>query len=124
MNKSPFIPVNRRIYFWAAAWLVAAIATTFPPPNDVATVCLALLMYQWLFPLGLIIPFAPSLQPMGSHGLILTAGWFLYLGLSVYGLTRQSRTKYFLAYAVLTVLLILNVTGCRILISHFHMGGC
>ena len=81
-------------------------------------------MYQWLFPLGLIIPFAPSLQPMGSHGLILTAGWFLYLGLSVYGLTRQSRTKYFLAYAVLTVLLILNVTGCRILISHFHMGGC
>ena len=117
MNNDPkSISVGTRIAFWAAAWLVAAAATLVPSSGVYKSY--ALVYYCWLFPVGLLGLFVPSdWQPPVPAVLILSLGWLLYFGLSVYGLTRRERPRYFLVYVILIVLLILNVAGCRVQVS-------
>ncbi len=104
-----------RLVLWIIGWCLAASATVAP--------AFALLFFCWLFPMGLAAPFGASdwTSSVATYGTLLV-GWGLYAGLSVYGLKQRRRVRYFWAYAILLVLLILNVAGCRYEATHIKIG--
>jgi hypothetical protein len=75
-----------------------------------------------LFPFGLAAPIGASRwnSKVAAYGTIIV-GWSLYLALSIHGL-RQQRARYFRIYAILLVLLALNVAGCRYEVAHIQLG--
>ena len=87
-----------------AAWGLAAIAT--------AGTSLGILFWAWLFPVGLLGLFVQPDSELPFF--ILLAGWLFYFALSIYGLAQRKRSRYFYTYAVLVVLLLLNVAGCHV----------
>lgn len=109
------ISPGNRILLWLGAWFVVAAATT----GFQLMMPFIMPRLAWLFPMGLVFH-SPSDEV--TQNLICFLGWLLYLGLSIYGLTRRDRRYFYLAYAILIVLLVLNVTGCRVEISQMHFG--
>ena len=105
------IAKGARVGLWLVACAVAAAATVAPS--------LTLLLFCWLFPMGLAAPFGASEwnSPVATYG-TLAVGWSVYIGLSVYGLRQSRRAQYFAAYAILLALLVLNVAGCRYEVVH------
>ena len=103
-----------RVGLWLIAWGVAASATVAPG--------FALLLFCWLFPMGLAAPLGASewSSPVATYGTLI-AGWSLYIGLSVYGLKQHQRVRYFWVYALLIALLVLNVAGCRYEVIHMKI---
>lgn len=110
MEKPLSITSRKRFWLWLAAWLAATAAVTL--------FRFEMLRFTWWFPMGLLFHFASD----DFQDLVLTVGWFLYVGLSVYGLTRRDRRSFYLAYAILIVLLALNVTGCHVEMSQMKFG--
>jgi hypothetical protein len=107
-EKSAHISLWRRIGLWLVAWGGAAIACAVPDPF--------VLLYAGAFPAGILA----FLLPNGVWGNettlgLLGLGWVFYAGLTVGGLREKRSSKYFRFYAVLCVLLALNVAGCRAL---------
>jgi hypothetical protein len=110
------IALRWRITLWAAAWVVATIATVGTG--------LGYLLYAWMFPSGLVILFAPKdWDPPISETIILILGWAIYVGLTIYGLLQNRRVRYFVVFGILCVLLALNVAGCHVALSQPIMGG-
>ncbi len=90
---------------WAAAWAVATVAMVLPYPW--------LLLFAWAFPFGLFVFILPTDSDQIGGWLLLFVGWLLYIALTIYGLRQDRRTRFFVTYTVLCVLLILNVGGCH-----------
>lgn len=106
------ITPNRKILLWLLAWFaVTALMTGFQS--------FIMLRFAWWFPMGLAFHLASDKR---TQDLVCFLGWLLYLGLSIYGLTRRDRRYFYLAYAILIVLLVLNVTGCHVEMSQIHFG--
>jgi len=102
----PEISFRFRFALWAAAWIIATVSA--------GGTSLQVLFWAWLFPVGLFGLFAPAdWEPPGGLS-ILVLGWALYLWLTIYGLAQRKRYRYFVAYALLLVFLLINVVGCRV----------
>jgi hypothetical protein len=129
MENSPTISVAWRIVLWAAAWGAAAISVVATSPPGI-------IFWAWLFPVGLVgifEPFVPqhfyaprppfTLPPivvaLGAF-VILLAGWLPYIYLSIHALSQRALGRYFVIYAILIVLLFLNVVGCHIEIAQME----
>ena len=104
MEEVQDISLRRKIWLWVAAWGAAVIACAIPEP--------ALLAVAWLFPFGL---FALCVRPQTMSDMegLAAFGWIIYLGLSIFALRQRRPARYFVFYAVLCALLILNVVGCH-----------
>jgi hypothetical protein len=104
-----------RVWLWIIAWGVAAAAIVGP--------AFAVLIFGWLFPVGLAAPFGAAQwnSPLPTYGTLIV-GWSGYIALSVHGLKQRERARYFRIYAILVVLLALNVSGCRYELAHMHFG--
>jgi len=98
---------SSRIWLWVAAWLVAAVAAAIRAPEMVRL--------GFLFPIGLLAFLPPDVAPNPGLGVVLIAGAYLiYPILSIVGISHSRRSRYFICYAVLCVLLAVNVVGCQV----------
>ncbi len=103
------LPASTRFRFLlpAGAWALALLATAIPDFRVV--------VWTHLFPFGVVFFFVRVLDcnlPM-AIGLISTLGWLLYMVLTGSILLTRKRTKYWLLYGLLCVLLMLNIVGCH-----------
>jgi hypothetical protein len=113
MEEPRTISLRWRISLWILAWVIAAIATVEGG--------IALLIYAWMFPAGLLALFTPKdWDPPVSEVVILIFGWLLYVGLTVFGLLQKRRVRYFITFGILCVLLALNSVGCHVMINNIH----
>ena len=94
-----------RIRLWIIAWLVAGLTTVIPDPFST--------IFAWAFPLGLFAIIFPHERDFGFE--FLLGGWFFYGFLTVVGLAQKRSARFFLFYAILCVLLVLNVVGCHVI---------
>jgi hypothetical protein len=112
MNQTANISRRSRIWFWLAAWLIAALAMAIPNPR--------VLLFAFLFPTGLF-EFVPQglsiLEPPDAGYLWFVIFCLFYVGLSITALLQSRRLWYFVLYAVLCSILALNVVGCHIQIN-------
>jgi len=116
MEEPRTISLRWRISLWILAWVIAAIATVEGG--------IALLIYSWMFPSGLLALFTPKdWDPPVSEVVILIFGWLLYVGLTVFGLLQKRRIRYFITFGILCVLLALNVAGCHKDMNEINIGG-
>jgi hypothetical protein len=102
MQKPSEISLGRRVTFWLLAWAAATVATLFPLPLAV--------FWLWAFPSGLYGFFNWS---TGNGIGDLVAGWLLYAGISVAGLTRRKRLPFYFVFTLLVITLVFNVIGCN-----------
>ena len=110
-----------RVSLWLVAWGVAFTVTSFPLCISHPGQLPSIVKYAWIFPLGLVTFVVPARQELIFTSLI--AGWLFYIALTVFGLLQRRRLRYFIVYAILCLLLILNVIGCNVNKpeSHWHM---
>jgi hypothetical protein len=106
------ISLRRRVALWIAAWAVAGLVLVIATHNPFIVV----LFYS--FPMGL--PGLFDSDPRRIPAIILIGGWLLYIGLTFYGVRRRDWRQYFVFYAILLLLLAINVGGCRAQISGVH----
>jgi hypothetical protein len=91
-----------RTKFWCVAWILAGLTSIALDPVSA--------LFFWAFPLGLLQIFFPGTRD-GSWFLFI--GWILYALLTRFGLAQNRSSRFFLAYAALCFLLVLNVVGCH-----------
>jgi hypothetical protein len=92
------------------AWSVAvlAAATAFPHLSR---------KYILLFPYGLFTAVISAFGAKGNTAPHVVVGWLMYLVLTFSSLFSARRVVYFALYAILCLLLLLNVIGCHLM---FH----
>ena len=74
------------------------------------------------FASGLLYTLTPQgKQLAGDHYFVLT--WFVYGALTLAAAFTRRRIAYFILYAILVLLLVLNVAGCRSMLTEFHTRG-
>jgi hypothetical protein len=112
--------VSPKLRFWLcfAAWLVALIAMVIPDPRDAPFG----ILFAWMFPLGIFrLIFGPdestseavSVSSQAIGGAILIGSWLFYAFLTFFALSQSRKRRFFFFYAVLCVVLALNVVGCN-----------
>jgi hypothetical protein len=111
MEPPAKISFRRRCWLLLAAWVVAAVATVFPHAGT--------LVYGFLFPYGIMALFVTVLGLRGQDAPHYLVGWVAYFVLTVSGLVTAKRVVYFWIYAVLCVLLVLNVIGCHMMMHGY-----
>ena len=121
MEQYQKISKRQRLWLWAAAWGVATLVAIIPHPGLAARLAL-------FFPLGLfgiaylfmpVYPgfgaFLPDKWAFTIIGAAVAISWVFYLALTIFGLAEERRSRYFVIYAILCVFLILDVTGCHVI---------
>jgi hypothetical protein len=89
------------------AWLVVVVLT------------LPGILYPIFFPAGLFRIFGvPENEATDHPGRVI--GWVIYFGLTVATCLSRRKVVYFVLYAILCILLSLNVVGCRAFWSDFR----
>jgi hypothetical protein len=92
---------KRSTIFWFTWFVLLLLATCVAP--------LMLFFILW-FPLGLAL-----LMNYHHYEVPVTViGWLMYLILSIFILTSQTRMRFYILYGALLVLLALNVGGCYV----------
>ena|SRR5438477_11942651 len=111
MSQPTSVPFRRRLWLVLAVWGLAllAAATAFPHASRAG--------YVLLFPYGLITIVISALGLKSQHAPHIIFGWLMYLALTFGSLFVAKRLAYFVLYAILCVLLLLNVIGCHMM---FH----
>jgi hypothetical protein len=111
MEDSDTISPQSRRQLWITTWLVAGIATIIP---NLLVTPIALL-FAWLFPLGLFrLIFSPDNRLDSNWGWFeLIGGWLFYGYLTVFAISQNRKNRFFVAYTILCIFLILNVVGCN-----------
>jgi hypothetical protein len=111
MDQPPNVSFQRRFWLLLAVWCVALIAaaTAFPHASRPG--------YALLFPYGLITFVISAVGMRSQDAPHVIYGWLLYLALTLIGLLMRKRFAYVLLYAMLCVMLLLNVIGCHMM---FH----
>ena len=90
-----------RLLAYVSAWIIALMIT-----------CPFGINLLPLFPLGIFL--ALNFNMMGGNEMgYACAGWVLYTIHAAFLFITSSRTFYYVAYAILLIMLITNVTGCR-----------
>ena len=111
MEEPEKISQESRRAFLVAAWLIAGIATV------VANLLVAPLaiLFVWMFPYGLFrLIFRPDQMNHGQLDFVaIFGGWFLFGIISVFTYLQSRKVRFLAAYALLCVLLALNVVGCN-----------
>jgi hypothetical protein len=113
MNASTDCRISgcRRLGLMLVAWVIALLATAIPR--------LLVVVAPVVFPVGLIWVLFPTCRswpilndplndPSASY-----LGWGFYMALSIILILQQKRRRFFAIYALLCVLLLLNVIGCH-----------
>jgi hypothetical protein len=110
------IPSRLRVRLWLIAWAVALLATPIPFCLTSPGLFAHFVMSVWAFPLGVAGYAFPEHRnpPEAIVTASLIAGWAFYAGLTIVGLLQRNRTRYFVVYTVLCLLLILNAVGCNV----------
>ncbi len=75
------------------------------------------LIFFPLFPFGLFTVFGVGVGSRLSVLLMTVLGWGVYALLTFLAYTARKRFRYFLLYGIFCLVLILNVTGCRQVLS-------
>jgi peptidoglycan/LPS O-acetylase OafA/YrhL len=116
MAQTNEISKSRRVLLWVAAWVIALIATSIPACIGSPGLFPYFVMSVWMFPIGTIAFAFPGLPnpPDGFSITCLVIGWLFYIALTVVGLSQRCRFRYYLVYAILCVLLIVNAVGCNV----------
>lgn len=125
MEQTPEISKRLRIRLWLIAWGVALAATPIPFCIGSPGLFPDFLMSFWAFPIGTAKFVFPAHEdpPPGVFTCSIVGGWIFYIALTIYGLSQRRRARYFVVYAILCLLLILNAVGCNVnmLKGHFHI---
>jgi hypothetical protein len=103
------ISARRKVTLWLAAWTVAMVATQVPLPFALWAPGTFL-----LFPVGLFRCLLPSSFTPSDYNLAAALGWPVYFALTMAALLQSRRTRYFVVYGILCVLLATNVVGCQL----------
>src|SRR5437773_10072413 len=116
MEEPREISKSSRVILWFAAWGVALAATPIPVSIAIPGLFPCFVMYIWAFPIGTAAFAFPEHwnPPDGVVVASLVGGWLFYIALTVVGLYQKRRVRYFTVYAILCLLLILNVVGCNV----------
>jgi hypothetical protein len=93
MQQSPEISLRRRIWLWIGAWSIAAIATVWGSSPS-----LLILVYAWLFPIGLFGFEPANWQAPVSTPVFLVLSWMFYVVLTIIGLSQSRRVRYFVVF--------------------------
>ena len=103
---------------WAGALLLAPtkLFTHLTSGWDVLLRFTLLSLYVWTFPAGLLAVLRFTLTGL-QLVVFLTCTWLLYAILTVVTLSVNRTASYWRLYLCLCALLILNISGCRILCS-------
>ena len=105
MELKPEISLRKRMLTFVITWIVALIAA-FPSPQGITILP--------FFPLGLILLFNfDILDGEAITNLTMITGWIVYLVLGIFILIASTKKRFYRLYAVLLVLLLLNVAGCH-----------
>jgi hypothetical protein len=101
--------LRNKILAYLGAWLLALFATS--PTGSLWSVA-------WMFPLGLCAFFFPPVFHEGGWGAI-TIGTAIYLLHAIFYFRARTPRGFWTWFAVLMVILLCNVAGCRgTLITH------
>jgi hypothetical protein len=103
-------PKSRR-WLCFAAWVVAVVAMVIPDPRDAPLG----ILFAWTFPLGIFrLIFSPDERFGEAFGVaILIGGWLFYGYLTILTLSQSRKGRFIIIYAVLCIILALNVVGCN-----------
>src|ERR1043166_490662 len=112
VSPTPNISFRRRVALLLAAWCMAvsAAAAPFPHPSR---------KYILLFPYGLITAVISALGAKAQSAPHVAVGWLVYIVLTFASLFSARRIVYFALYAMLCVLLLLNVIGCHMMLHGY-----
>ena len=106
-DRPNLIRLRYRIVAYVATWLIA-LAATAP----------GLWQLAWMFPLGLVAVFDRHLANDGGWG-ILIGCYFAYIVQAFFYFRSKTNARTIVLYAVLVLMLIGNIAGCRAMI-HSH----
>jgi hypothetical protein len=120
--KPPEIPLKKRWLLYAGAWGAAFLSLFIPwflerriPDRDAI---LLLLMYSWVFPMGLIEWFDDIRRGSQLPILLLIAVlWLAYLVHGFFTLRSRNRVRFYLFMLIFAIILSFNVIGCIRIIS-------
>ena len=101
------IPLKYKIVLYVAAWLLALLATA---PG--------MLALAYMFPLGLVAVYDRHLANDGGWGVFIGC-YVVYLVHAFFYFRSKTTTQTQILYAILIILLVANVSGCREMI-HSH----
>src|SRR5271167_3559336 len=107
MEQAQQISGESRIQLWVVAWFVAGLATAIPHPIAI--------LFAYAFPIGVLRVIFPHVLDFGLPFLI--GAWLFYIWLTVFGLLQNRKVRFLLIYAVLCVVLVLNVVGCLVIMN-------
>lgn len=99
----PEVPIRKRLILFGVAWLVAFLVSL---PNPLAIVFA--LPWLPLFPYGFGVLLDPKLGQV-----VLILGWVLYIVLTVVIFGSGTKRWFYLFYAILVALLLVNAGGCH-----------
>jgi len=103
----PEISRDRRYNLLLGAW-AAVVVLTFPG-----------VLFPTLLPAGLFRILGIRENDVIGHS-YLGIGWLVYAALTVGACLSRRRRTYFIIYAILCILLAINVVGCRAFWSDFR----
>ena len=101
------VRTRRKLFMVFAAWL-AGLLIACPDPRAVG--CIP------LFPFGLW-GFISAWAKQGSENVILVCGWLIYCALTITTLVMGRRKWFYIWWAVLTMLLLVNGAGCHAMLK-------
>jgi len=108
------ISKNMRVRLWLIAWVVALAITPIPfCITSSPSYLIYFAGYAWAFPVGTIGFWFPN-PPDYIMTTFVLGGWLFYIALTFVGLSQNKRFRYYMVYAFLCALLILNVVGCNV----------
>jgi hypothetical protein len=121
MDKPSHIPYREKFNLLLIAWGLAFVAmlvleSCFFKFSDV----LLLVPCFWVFPGGLITELFGLQQGNGWFG--LGASWFAYFIVMIAALFANKRLGYYVLYAMLCLMLVLNIIGCHKDVINFSEG--
>jgi hypothetical protein len=116
MNEPRKISPEAKVILWIAAWTIALIVTGLAICRGNGEIFGYCVERAWAFPMGTIAFFLPTNAdvPDAVPICLLIGGWTSYIALTVFGLRQSGRSRFFIAYAILCLLLILNAVGCNV----------
>jgi hypothetical protein len=118
----PKVSRNKRCLLFVGTWGIAILCCVIPgrrnPLNPFFLPFFTLGLIEWFRPniLDLLPPRGRGLELLLFFGLIAFV-WSLYIVHGLFTLMSRSRTRFYLLLLILMLTLLLNVNGCRHLMS-------
>lgn len=104
LSRPSDVRTRRKLIMVISAW-IAGLLIACPDPRAVG--------YIPLFPFGLWGFITALVNNQGIEYTILALGWIIYIALTITTLVMGSRKWFYIWWALLTILLLLNGAGCH-----------